>query len=658
MSGSAKTLRQDLESQGAIRRTGPLPDLKLQLAGTAERPFSRKGWLFELKYDGYRLLVVKAGGAVKLLSRRGNDLSAAYPEVVRALEALPHPSLVLDGEVVVLDAQGRPSFQGMQKRAMLSSPREIAEAARRYPVVLYAFDLLGFEDLDLRKLKLLERKAALRSLLPAEPASILRFSDHVEERGEDFFEQVAKLDLEGVMAKKADAPYEGGRTSTWLKVTVEHHADLAIIGFSPPEGSRLGFGALHLGAYEDDQLVYVGRVGSGFTDKDLQEFLPVVDVDRLSGPPCPLPPLTPRGSTWVRPRLVCEVKYKLVTDDGQLRAPVFVRMRDDKEPEECEVPPRVKGTAAVETDESLAPDQAPPVPSVKLARLSKLFWPDDGYTKGDLVQFYSDVAPWLLPYLRDRPLVVTRYPDGIAGKSFFQKDATRLAPPWVKSARVFSEVDGEQVDAFVVNDADSLLYVANLAAIPLHLWSARLEHLDAPDWCILDLDPKGAPFEDVVEIALAIRALCDEIGLPSFPKTSGSSGLHVLLPLGRQIGHEQSVALGQLLATVIARQLPRIATIIRSPIEARGGRVYIDFLQNGAGKLIASPFCVRPLKGAPVSATLSWDEVVPPLRPTAFTIRNVIPRLRERGDPMAPVLELKPDLRAALGALEAKLRRK
>jgi bifunctional non-homologous end joining protein LigD len=226
----------------------------------------------------------------------------------------------------------------------------------------------------------------------------------------------------------------------------------------------------------------------------------------------------------------------------------------------------------------------------------------------------------------------------------------------VKSARVFSEVDGEQVDAFVVNDADSLLYVANLAAIPLHIWSARLERLDAPDWCILDLDPKGAPFEDVVEIALAIRALCDEIGLPSFPKTSGSSGLHVLLPLGRQIGHEQSVALGQLLATVIAQQLPRIATIIRSPIEARGGRVYLDFLQNGAGRLIASPFCVRPLRGAPVSTTLIWDEVVPSLRPSAFTIRNVLPRLRERGDPMAPVLDLRPDLRAVLEALGAKLR--
>jgi len=623
-----------------------LPDLKLQLAGTAERPFTRKGWLFELKYDGFRLLVTKANGAVKLLSRRGNDLSAAYPEVIRALEALPHPTFTLDGEVVVLDAQGRSSFQSMQKRAMLSSPREIAEAARRWPVVLYCFDLLGFEDLDARRLPLSDRKAALRALVPADPKSVVRYSDHVEERGEDLFQQVVKLELEGVMAKRADAPYEPGRSGTWLKITVERHADLAIVGFSPPEGSRLGFGAAHLGAYDGDELVYVGRVGSGFSDQQLEELKQQLEPDRIDRPLCPLPALIPRGSTWVRPRLVCEVRYKLVTEEGQLRAPVFIRLRDDKEPEECEVPQRRGDDGGGEVG-----------PSVKLSRLDKVFWPDDGYTKGDLVQFYADVVPWLLPYLQDRPLVVTRYPDGILGKSFFQKDATRLAPPWVKSARVFSEVEGEQVDAFVVNDADSLLYVANLAAIPLHLWSARLDDLEKPDSCILDLDPKGAPFEDVVEIALAIRALCGEIGLPSFPKTSGSSGLHVLLPLGKQLTHAQSVALGQLLATVISQQLPKIATVIRSPIEARGGRVYVDFLQNGAGKLIASPFCVRPLKGAPVSTTLRWDEVVPSLRANTFTIRDVVPRLRERGDPMAPVLEVKPDLRAALDALEAKLRK-
>ena len=653
MPDDAETPRQKLEHLGATRRAAPPSDLKLMLAGTADRPFSRKGWLFELKYDGFRLLVVKSRGAVRLLSRRGNELGAAYPEVVKALEALPHPTLAMDGEVVVLDDKGRPSFQSLQKRAMLSGAREIAEASRRWPVVLYAFDLLAYEDLDARKLKLSERKEVLRDLLPRDPASPLRFCDHVEDRGEELFERVQRLGLEGMMAKKADSPYEGGRSSSWLKVCVDRRADLAIIGFSPPEGSRLGFGAAHLGAYEDDRLVYVGRVGSGFTDRQLEELHAALKEETIDAPSCAIPPLVGRGSTWVRPRLVCEVRYKSLTEERQLREPVFVRLRDDKEPEECEVPPR----GAAEAKEPAAPRRPPP-PSLKLTRLSKVFWPEDGYTKGDLIQFYSDVSPWLLAYLRDRPLVVTRYPDGIKGKSFFQKDATRLAPPWMQSARVFSEVDGMEVDAFVVNDADALLYVANLAAIPLHIWSARLADLALPDWCILDLDPKGAPFEHVVEIALAIRALCGEIGLPCFPKTSGASGLHVLLPLGRQIGHAQSVALGQLLATVICQQLPKIATIIRSPIEARGGRVYVDYLQNGAGKLIACPLCVRPLPGAPVSTALAWDEVVPSLRPSAFTIRTVPPRLRERGDPLAPVLELKPDLRRALDALEAKLRGK
>ena len=649
MPPSAKTLSDRLRSLGAVQRPGGLPDLTPMLASTAERPFSGEGWLFELKYDGFRLLAVKSGGAVKLLSRRGNDLTPAYPEVVEALEALEYPSLVLDGEVVVPDKRGHPSFQSLQKRAMLQGKRDIAEARRRRPAVYYAFDLLGFDDLDARGLRLADRKAALREVIPRAPASPLQFSDHLETRGEELFQQILKMDLEGLIAKRADSRYEGRRSPNWLKVCAERHADLAIIGFSPPEGSRAGFGAVHLGAYQDGRLVYVGRVGSGFTDERLRALRRALDEDRLDAPPCPLPAQLPRGSTWVRPRLVCQVRYKLFTEDGSLRQPVFVRMRDDKEPEECEVPERSG------RDATPAPAPALEV-RVKLTRLDKVFWPEDGYTKGDLVQFYWDVSPWLLPYLRDRPLVVTRYPDGIGGKSFFQRDAARLAPPWVKSAHVFSEVEGEALDAFVVNDLDSLLYLANLAAIPLHVWSARLADLDAPDWCVLDLDPKGAPFEQVVEIALAIRSLCEQIGLPSFPKTSGSTGLHVLLPLGGQIGHQQAVALGQLLAAVIVQRLPAIATVIRAPIEARGGRVYLDYLQNGAGRLIASPFCVRPLPGAPVSTTLAWDEVTPSLRPSAFTIRTVFPRLRERGDPMAPVLDLRPDLRAALDALEAKLR--
>jgi bifunctional non-homologous end joining protein LigD len=658
--GETDTISAQLVRLGAVRQRTP-PKMEVMLAGTADRPFSAKGWLFELKYDGFRVLASKRGGKVELRSRRGNDLTAAYPEVVAALEAIPHPTFVLDGEVVVLDERGRSNFQGLQKRAMLTGARDIAEARQRWPVVYFAFDLLAYEDLDARPLKLVERKAVLRQLIPPDFRWPLRFADHLDERGLELFEQVQKLELEGMMAKEASAPYEAGRSKRWLKVCVERRADLAIIGFSPPEGGRLGFGAAHLGAFDEDgHLVYVGRVGSGFSDRQLQQLRAELETRRLPGPPCPLPSLIPRSSVWVRPELVCEVRYKEMTEDGLLRAPVFLRMRDDKPATDCVVPAR---TGAVPPRPPEPPKGAPgrpeppePEPGERLrfARLDKVFWPEDGYTKRDLIDFYRRISPWLLPYLKDRPAMVTRYPDGITGKSFFQKDAAKLIPPWVKSARVYSEADQAEVDVFVVNDLDSLLYVANLAAIPIHLWSSRLATLHHPDWCILDLDPKGAPFVHVVKIARAIHALCEDIGLPTFPKTSGSTGLHVFIPLGQQLTHEQSIALGQLLATVIVQQLPDIATINRV-IEARGGRVYVDFLQNGEGRLIASPFCVRPRPGAPVSTTLEWGEVTPRLDQGAFTIRTVFRRLEKKGDPMRPVLELAPDVRGALEALGRKL---
>lgn len=617
------------------------------LAKTGDRPFSAKGWLFELKYDGYRLLAHKRDGKVQLRSRRGTDLTAAYPEVVAGLEALPHPTFTLDGEVVVLDERGRSVFQGLQKRAMLTDARDVAQARQKWPVVYFAFDLLVFEDLDARLLRLKDRKEVLRQIIPPSFEWPIRFADHLEERGLELFQQVEKMELEGMIAKEVDSTYEPRRSGSWLKICVERRADLVIIGFSPPEGGRLGFGAAHLGAFDENgALVYVGRVGSGFSDQQLQQLRAELEKRRLPRPRAGLSPLVRDGSVWVKPELVCEVRYKEMTEDGLLRAPVFLRMRDDKPASDCVVPAR---TGAL-------PPEPPQEPGERLrfARLDKVFWPEEGYTKRDLIEFYRAVSPWLLPYLKDRPALVTRYPDGIAGKSFFQKDTAKLLPPWVKSARVYSEADQAEVDVFVINDVDSLLYVANLAAIPIHVWSSRLETLQAPDWCILDLDPKGAPFTHVVKIARAIHALCEDIGLPTFPKTSGSTGLHVLIPVGRQLTHPQSVALGQLLATVIVQQLPDIATVNRV-IEARGGRVYVDFLQNGEGRLIASPLCVRPRPGATVSTPLQWKEVTPKLDQRAFTIRTVIQRLKKRGDPMLPVLELQPDVRGALEALARKL---
>jgi bifunctional non-homologous end joining protein LigD len=299
-------------------------------------------------------------------------------------------------------------------------------------------------------------------------------------------------------------------------------------------------------------------------------------------------------------------------------------------------------------------DQGPPAHDVVFSNLKKVFWPAERYTKGDLIEYYRAVSPWLLPYLKDRPVVLTRYPDGIDGKWFYQKDAPVFVPGWLRTQRIWSEDTQREIDYFICDDLESLLYLANLGSIPLHVWASRAQTLDRPDWCVLDLDPKGAPFEHVVDVAKSLRALCEEIELPHFVKTSGSSGLHVMLPLGRQVSYEQSRSLGELLARVVVAELPEIATITRH-VARRGGKVYLDYLQNIAGQLIASPFSVRPLPGAPVSTPLEWREVTKKLDIRSFTIRTVPERMNKgKVDPLRDVIDLVPDLGRVLERLAAR----
>jgi bifunctional non-homologous end joining protein LigD len=398
----------------------------------------------------------------------------------------------------------------------------------------------------------------------------------------------------------------------------------------------------------------VGRAGSGFTEKQLEEISGKLMPLRRPAPPCS--GLVPDDeSVWVEPARVAEVRYLAWTADRLLRQPVFLRLRDDKRPEECTREPEAS------EPEPLAPATASEAAQVEkkvaFSNLDKVFWPEEGYTKGDLIEYYRAISPWLLPYLADRPLVLTRYPDGIQGKFFFQKDAPGFVPGWMHLERMWSEQAQRELDCFVCDDLETLLYLANLAAIPLHVWASRVRTLQNPDWCILDLDPKQAPFAHVVEIARAIRALCEELGLPAFIKTSGATGLHVLLPLGRQMTFEQAKQLGELLARVIAAELPEIATIVRNPA-ARGGKVYVDFLQNGHGKTIAGPFSARPVPGATCSAPLSWDEVDAALDPKAFTLRTLPARMQALGgDPLRPVLDLAPDLPSVLFRLADRLAR-
>src|SRR2546428_814365 len=505
-----------------------------------------------------------------------------------------------------------------------------------------------------RRRRPLERRKAVRGRI-GPPVGPIKSVEHFAPDGEALYDQVVKLGLEGIVAKKADAPYRAGRSPNWLKIRADRTDDFAVVGFTRPKGSRSGFGALDLGAYRDGKLAYAGRVGSGFTAAQLNDVSAALEQGIRPKPAFAGPAPQDPGHTWVEPTLVAEVRYKEWTDEGLLRQPVFVRFRDDKPVTEVAILGAGGGERDLELPaESTAP-RAPLPKEVKFSNLDKVFWSDDGYTKGDLIDYYRAISPWLLPYLKDRPVVMTRYPDGITGKSFFQKDAPAFAPDWLRTERMWSEDTQREIDYFVCDDLESLLYLANLGTIPLHVWGSRVASLERPDWCILDLDPKEAPFTHVVTVAKAVKRLCDEIDLPCFIKTSGSTGLHVLLPLGRQCTYEQSRQLGGLLARVIAAQLPEMATVTRQ-VGKRGARVSLDYVQNGHGRLLVSPFSVRPLPGAPVSTPLLWREVGPKLDIRRFTIRSVPARMQKlRDDPLLPVLDARPDLVAALERLHARL---
>jgi bifunctional non-homologous end joining protein LigD len=643
-SGRRATLRERLTTAPAGEVDAATQPV--MLASLAERPFSDPRWLFEIKYDGVRVLAARDDARVALYGRAGQDFTARYPEVVTALRALPLTRFVLDGEVVALDEAGRPSFQRLQNRMHLTRPADVERARSTVPVSAVFFDALALDGRDLRRLPLLERKACLALAVPAR--GVIRYGDHVVERGEAFYEAADEQRVEGVLAKRLDSRYTGGRTREWLKIKCHRRQEFVIGGWTDPQGARGLFGALHLGVYEDGRLVYVAKVGTGFDETTLREVWE--KLQPLVRPTSPFVTGTPtgRGHHWVEPSLVCEVRFTEWTHEGGVRHPAFLGLRDDKRPDDCRREEAVASAAPADVADAPPPasDRA-----VTLTNPEKIFWPAEGYTKSDLVAYYERTAPWLLPYLRERPLVLARYPDGITGKSFFQKDAPEWAPEWIRRARIHASGVGRDIDYFVVDDVESLRYVANTGTIPLHLWASRVGTLERPDWLVLDLDPKGAPFTDVVKVALALRAILERLELASYPKTSGATGLHVLLPLGGRYSYEETRTFARLLATLAVEAVPAISTIVRV-VQARGGKVYVDFGQNGPGQTIVAPLSLRPLPGAPVSCPLRWSEVTPRLDARRFTLRTMPARLDRTGDPMAPVLGAGVDVAAALARLD------
>jgi bifunctional non-homologous end joining protein LigD len=556
----------------------------------------------------------------------------------------------------------------------LTDPPEIERAAAQRPAIGVFFDCLMLDDRDLRKLPLVDRKECLRLLVPS--LGVVRYGDHVAEAGEAFFELASEQRLEGIVAKKARSVYSGARTRDWIKIKCQRRQEFVIGGYTDPQGSRGHFGALHLGVYDGPasapRLVYVSKVGTGFDQAGLKAIWEKLHPLARATPPFEAGAIpTGRGDHWVEPRLIAEVRFTDWTEDGGLRHPTFIALRDDKKPLECrreevlEEPPLALPSPQSGEGEEENVSPSPPrggegrvrgreeeEPRLKPTNVKKVFWPAEGYTKGDLIAYYERVAPLMLPYLRDRPLVLTRFPDGITGKSFYQKDAPDFAPAWVRTERIYSRDTERDIAYLVVDDVEMLRYVANSGAIPIHLWASRVPSLERPDWLVLDLDPKGAPFTDVVRVALGLRRILERLELPSYVKTSGATGLHILLPLGARYTYEQCRTFARLLAVMGVEAEPDISTVAR-PLRARGGKVYIDFGQNGHGQTIVAPYSLRPLPGAPASCPLAWREVTPRLDPARFTLETLPARFDKMADPLTPVLGDGIDMAAALERIEA-----
>jgi bifunctional non-homologous end joining protein LigD len=608
---------------------GPRRAYRPMLATLTEDLPRGEGWLFEPKWDGYRALGYVRGGEAKLVSRNGNDLTRRFAPVAKELaKALRTPDAVVDGEVVALDAQGKASFSAMQQ----------GSTHLAYEV----FDLLEAEGESVVDLPLTERRARLERLLARNP--LVQLSGSFED-GEALLEAAREQGLEGVMAKRAASRYQaGGRGHDWLKIKTHGRQEFVICGYTKGQGRRSGsFGALVLGLHRGVEWEWVGNVGTGFSERVIRELLAKLEPLRRDESPFPVVPKMPKvrkgDVVWVEPELVCEVEFAEWTHDGHLRAPSFQGLRDDKPAQDVR---RERPAAAKEG-------------RVKLSNLDKVFWHDEGVTKGDLLDYYAAVASVLVPHLRDRPFTMRRYPDGAFGKAFFQKDAPKGMPEWIPRFRV--QVSTRErppkkrwIDAPLVNDEDTLLWMVNMGCIDMNAWYSRADRPDRPDFVLFDLDPSpDVGFREVVQVALIVKQALDVLGLVSFPKTSSADGMHVLVPVERRYTYAQTREFCEIVAGAIARTHRGLATTEWSKAKRRG--VLIDANQNGEGKTIASVYSVRPRAGAPVSTPLRWDELDDSLDASALTMDVVLERIRKHGDLFEEVLTTKQRLEPALRAL-------
>ncbi len=617
-------------------RADPMPqDITPMLSTLVKEPFNDPDWIFEVKWDGYRAVAEVTRKKILLYSRNLKSFNEQFPEIVHELEKFKKEDIILDGEVVVVDEKGTPSFQLLQQFL------KTGKGNIRY----YIFDLLYFDGQDLRDLPLLERKKQLAELLNKIESPALFYSDHVEEKGISFFKTAVKLGLEGIMAKKKDSAYFSKRTNEWLKIKTHKSQEAIIVGFTEPKGSRKNIGSLILGVYKTDQLEFVGHVGTGFDEQALKDIYNKLKKQTTQKCPFKKKPATNTPATWVKPTIVCEVTFTEWTDDGIMRHPVFKGIRIDKSPKEVKMETPKDQTKVKPQSTSKQKNKHKDF----LTNQNKIYWPKEKYTKGDLINYYTSISKYILPYLKDRPQVMHRFPEGIRGHDFYHKEAPDFIPDWMETTPV--QHTDKVVNYLMISDLPSLLYVVNLGCIELHPFLSRVQHLENPDYFVLDLDPESISFKHVVEVAKTVRETLEEIGAPSYCKTSGKRGIHVYVPVGAKYTYEQAQDLAELVARVVHQRLPKITSLVRNP-EKRQKKVYIDFLQNSRSKTVVAPYSVRPAPKATISTPLDWSEVDSKLDPTDFTINTIPKRLKIKGDLFSKIQRQKINLPSILSKLE------
>lgn len=587
------------------------------LTTLVKEPFDQPGWLFEIKWDGYRAIAEIDHRNVRLYSRHDLDLTGRYAEIVRSLKKLKR-KMVLDGEVVVLDRQGRSSFQLLQNY----------QHTHQGPLVYYVFDLLELDGKNLRELPLIERKKLLKALLGEQKN--VRFSDHVEGKGKSFFAAAKKAGLEGIIAKRADSPYRDGvRGKVWLKIKTHLQQEVVIAGFTEPLQARKYFGALVGGVYAGKKLRYVGHVGGGFNQESLKETYQKLKPFIQTQSPFSSNIKTNTPVTWVKPVVVAQVEFSMWTDEGLMRQPIFLGLREDTPAPEV----------IQEKAKAVQPKLQDPSESKKqFTHLEKVYWPKEGFTKGDVINYYREMAPFILPYLRNRPESLNRHPHGIAGESFFQKDVSNIyLPKWVKTVKIKSESEQRTIQYMLCQNKQTLLYMANLGCIEINPWDSTKHKLDYPDYLVMDLDPEGVPFTTVVHVAQELHRLFDRLQVPNYCKTSGGKGLHVYVPLGARYTYKQTREFAEIIATMVQKKLPRLVSVVHKPSK-RKGKVNVDIWQNKFGATTVAVYSLRPRPGACVSTPLKWSEVKKGLDPKDFTIETVPERVKRLGDVFAGVL--------------------